>query len=130
VGVAVGISGQGNFGGPAFREVAEASCERHHTSKNGEAGCAARGDRQAGDRACAAPFVRHASFGERCGYTNRPRLAGAYQRGDDADLYARDGQAGLGRAESVGLLVEVEGGEFKAEGGKRRAESRNLRPER
>src|SRR5581483_5034958 len=95
---------------------AASPCARRHVSKRDPAGGECGEDRQARDAACAAAFVRDAFIGGGHGHPDGAGFAGAWERGNDADLYPCDAEAGGGSAESVGWDGTVmERGEWKWE---------------
>lgn len=72
----------------------------------GDEGRAAAGrPGQTGDAAHVAAFLRDASARRRDGHSHGARFTRPSQRRDDADLHARDAEAGDRGAESAGWLI-------------------------
>ncbi len=73
-----------------------------HVSTGHPVGDAQSGAEQAGDTAHLEAFLRDAFAGKRNGHPDGAGTARTQGRGDDADLYARDAEAGAGCEESAG----------------------------
>src|SRR5438445_12796147 len=104
VGMALAVSIAAIDGGSEVRIEAEAPCAGCHVPAGNTVGDAQSGAEQAGDTAHLEAFLRDAFAGKWNGYPDRAGVAGACGRRDDADLHARDAEAGVGSAESTGWV--------------------------
>src|SRR5205807_3831369 len=103
--LAICISGGTTEPGPTHGNRAPTSCGRVQRATGGKKGGHAGGiGWTKSDAAYLAPFVCHSSSGKRLRHPNRSRTARTQGRGDDANLYARDAETGVGSQESAGRV--------------------------